>query len=127
VLRETAGLVGGNRLHLGRRRRPVLVVVGAGDFILLIENLIAEEVGLASELKGPLLLENRYLTVNGCAGGLFDLASDTLTGSRARLSAYCGSKEKSILALFMPGRHSDVLSRHQLGPKRYHSVSFRVG
>jgi hypothetical protein len=48
-----AGLIGGNRLHLGRRRRSVLVVVGAGDLILLIENLVAEEVGLASELKGP--------------------------------------------------------------------------
>jgi hypothetical protein len=48
-----AGLIGRNRLHLGHRRRPVLVVVGAGDFILLIENLVAKEVGLASELRGP--------------------------------------------------------------------------
>jgi hypothetical protein len=101
----------GNRLHLGRRRRPVLVVVSAGDFILLIENLVAEEVGLASRAEGTVLLENRYLTLNSRTVGLFDLASDTVTGFRDRLLPHCGFQEK-VLALFRPGRHSDLLSRH---------------
>jgi hypothetical protein len=89
----------GNRLHLGRRRRPVLVVVSAGDFILLIENLVAEEVGSASRAEGTVLLENRYLTVNSRTVGLFDLASDTVTGFRARLLPYCGFQEKSPRSL----------------------------
>src|ERR1700733_4735723 len=48
----------------------------------------------ASRVEGTLLLENRYLTVNGRTVGFFDLASDTVTGCRARLCLIAVSREK---------------------------------